>query len=360
MFTTFIVQPIFNLLVLIYNIIPGHNFGLAVILFTIVVRMALWPLVKRQLHQTKLMRKLQPELKRIKKEAKGDRQKESMMMMELYKERGVSVFASFKVLIIQLPILFGLYLGLTRILKDPHEIVTFAYPWLQHFSWMKELAGDIHKFDTTLFHVVDLTRPALTNSGVYWPAMVLVVGSAVVQYFQSKQLLPADKDSKSLRQILKSAGDGQAADQSEVSAAVGRSTLFLLPAMIFIFTVHLASALSLYWLVSGIVAFIQQSIILGRDVDEMEDITDRPGDKLSDKSGRKQAKAKVIAKPSPARQEKAAEPARTFAKKSGSTVTSVTSTSGLAGTEKAVLEGEVVAKKSQSGKSKPHAKRRRK
>src|SRR5690349_17439712 len=110
-FTTLIVQPIFNLLVLIYNIIPGHNFGVALIIFTVIVRLAMWPLVKRQLHQTKLMRKLQPEIKEIKKKAKGDRTRESQLMMELYKERGVSLFASFRLILIQIPILFGLNLG---------------------------------------------------------------------------------------------------------------------------------------------------------------------------------------------------------------------------------------------------------
>jgi YidC/Oxa1 family membrane protein insertase len=269
-FTTLIVQPIFNLLVLIYNLIPGHNFGLAIIIFTIVIRMALYPLVKRQLHQTKLMRRLQPELKLIKKAAKGDRQKESVMTMELYKERGVSIFASLKVALIQLPILFGLYLGLNKLLKDQHQIVTFAYPWLQHFSWMEELSKNIHKFDTTLFHVVELTRPALTNKGVYWPAMLLVAGSAIIQFLQSRQLMPQPKDSKSLRQILRSAGDGKSADQSEVNAAVGRSTIFILPIFVFIFTVRLPSALSLYWLVGGLVAFAQQSVVLKDDVTEME------------------------------------------------------------------------------------------
>ena len=73
-FTTFIEQPIFNLLVLIYAIIPGHNFGLAIIIFTIIIRLLLWPLVKKQLHQAKAMRKLQPELKRLKQEAKGNKQ----------------------------------------------------------------------------------------------------------------------------------------------------------------------------------------------------------------------------------------------------------------------------------------------
>jgi len=269
-FTTIIVRPIFNLLVLIYNLIPGHNFGLAIILFTIVVRLLLWPLVKKQLHQTKAMRKLQPELKRIKKAAKGDRQKESLMMMELYKERGVSPFSSIGVILLQLPILLGLYMGLLRVVKDPQELVTFAYPWIQNFGWMQELSHNIHKFDTSLFGIVDLTRSALGPQGVYWPAMVLVAGSAIVQYFQSKQLMPQDKEARSLRTILKDAGEGKQADQSEVSAAMTRNMIYLIPALIFLFTVNIASALSLYWLVGGMVAFIQQSIVLREDTSEME------------------------------------------------------------------------------------------
>lgn len=271
MFTTLIVQPIFNLLVLIYAILPGHNFGLAIILFTVLVRLLMWPLVKKQLHQAKVMRQIQPELKRIKAATKGNRQQESLMMMELYKERGINPFGSIGVLLLQIPILLGLYSGLHRVVVDPHNLVTFSYPALRHLSWMKELAGNIHLFDSTLFGVVHLTRSALGPAGVYWPAMVIVLGSAIVQYFQSSQLLPRDKQARSLRAILKDAGNsGKAADQAEVNAAVGRSTRFLLPGMIFLFTVNIASALSLYWLVGGLVAYAQQSFILREDTTEME------------------------------------------------------------------------------------------
>ncbi len=271
MFTTLIVQPIFNILVFIYALLPGHNFGLAIILFTILVRLLMWPLVKKQLHNTKVMRALQPELRRIKKAANGNRQKESMLVMELYKERGISPFGSIGIILLQLPILIGLYSGLSRIIKDPNNIISFAYPFLQDFSWLKELAADIGKFDQTLFGVVDLTRSALSSSGgIYWPAMLIVIGSAVAQYYQSKQLLPNDKDARSLRDIFKGANQGQRADQAEVNAAVGRSTRFFIPLMIFFLTVNLASALGLYWLVSGVVAIIQQKRVLDSDEEELE------------------------------------------------------------------------------------------
>lgn len=277
MFTTFIVQPIFNLLVLIYALLPGHNFGLALIIFTIVVRLLLWPLVKKQLHQAKAMRELQPEIKKVKQAAKGNRQKESLMLMELYKERGINPIGTFPILIVQLIVLIGLYSGLRRVITDPHQLVSFAYPSLQHLSWMRHLAHNIHAFDNTLFGAVDLSRAALPHGGgIYLPAMLIVLGSAVAQYYQSKQLMPTSKDSRSLRSILRESGQGKQADQAEVNAAVGRSTRYLLPVMIFLFTVNLASALSLYWLVGGLVAFIQQSFVLRQDETEMEAIADGP------------------------------------------------------------------------------------
>lgn len=270
MFTTIFVKPIFNLLVFIYTILPGHNFGLAIIIFTIIIRLLMWPLVKRQLHQAKVMRQIQPELKRIKKEAKGNRQKEAQLQMELYRERGINPFASIVTLIPQIIILIALFSGLNRVVHDPHAIVTFAYPSLQHMGWMQQVAHNIHLFDNTLFGVVNLTKSALGKGGVYWPAMVIVIASAITQYYMSKQLMPQQKDARKLRDILKSAGEGQQADQAEVNAAVGRGTRFLFPAFIFIFTVNYAAALSLYWFMGNLVAVIQQHIVLREDETEME------------------------------------------------------------------------------------------
>lgn len=287
MFTTLIVQPVFNLLVFIYALLPGHNFGLSIILFTIVVRLLMWPLVKKQLHHAKAMRELQPELKRIKKEAKGNRQREQLLVMELYKERQINPFASIGLLIVQIPILIALYSVINRIITDPSQLVSFAYPFIQSVGSLPELAKDISLFDGTLFGVVDLTRTALASGGgIYWPAMGIVVASAVTQYFQSKQLMPKDKDARSLKAILKEAGSGKQADQSEVNAAVGRSTRFFIPAMVFIFTVNLPSALSLYWLASGIIAIIQQSRVLGQDSKELEEIADKSSAKERAKSAK--------------------------------------------------------------------------
>lgn len=276
MFDNLIVQPIFNLLVLITAMIPGHNLGIAIIAFTILVRIFMWPLVKKQLHHTKEMRKMQPEIKRIKKEAKGDRQKESMMLMELYKERSISPFGSIGTLLIQFAVLLGLYFALRKMVNDPYSLINFTYSSIHSLSWIKELMGNINLFDETLVGLVDLTRPAVGPSGWYLPSFLLVVGSATAQYFQSVQLMPKPKDGRTLKVILKEAGEGKQADQAEISAAVMRSMRYFIPVMIFVFTLGLASALSLYWMTSGIVAILQQRRVLKQDEEEMEALADEP------------------------------------------------------------------------------------
>ncbi len=276
MFTTFIVQPIFNLLVLIYALIPGHNFGLAIILFTILIRLLMWPLIKKQLHHAKAIRALQPELKKIKAAAAGDRQKESRLTMELYKERQINPMASLGIIIVQAIILIGLYVGLNRVIKHPGQIISFSYPFLHHLGWMQTLAHDIHRFDNSLFGIIDLNKMALSSSGVYWPAMVLVVGSAAAQFVQGRQLMPGSQDSRGLRQILKEAGKGRSADQQEVNAAVGRSTMYLLPIFVFLVSIRFAAALPLYWLTGSLVAIWQQNRVLKEDVQEAEAVAMAP------------------------------------------------------------------------------------
>lgn len=278
-FTTLVVQPLFNLLVFIYAILPGHDFGMAIIIFTIVIRLALWPLVKRQLHHTKQLRKLQPELKKIKAAAKGDRQKESQLTMELYKERKVSPFATIGFTLLQLPILFGLYAGLQRLIGDPQQLIDFSYPFVRDLSWMKQLAGDISLFNPTLFGVVNLDQAAFKNGVWYIPGLVLVAGSAITQYLQSKQLMPSDKEARSLRTILKDASAGKQADQSEMQAATSKFTTLMIPALIFLITLGIPSALSLYWFVSGLIAYFQQARVLKDDEEELEAVANAPAKK---------------------------------------------------------------------------------
>jgi len=272
MFTTLVVQPIFNVLVTIYALIPGHNFGVAIILFTIVARVALYPLLKKQLRNTKAMRELQPELKKIKKATKGNKQQESMMMMELYKEKEVKPLSQIGLMVLQLIVFLALFSGLNRVVGDPQQIVDFSYSPVQNLSFMKEVSNDISLFDNTLLGKIDLGRPAYAaSSGLYIPALIMVVGSAIIAFFQIKQTLPNEKDGKKLRDILKDANkDGAEPDSSEVSAVVGRNMAYFMPGMILFLTIGFPAALALYWFVGGLISFTQQTNLLRSDEYSMD------------------------------------------------------------------------------------------
>jgi YidC/Oxa1 family membrane protein insertase len=271
MIETFLVRPIFNVLTFIYGVIPGHNLGLAIIIFTIVVRMVMWPLVKKQLYHAKAMRELQPEIRKIKQQTKGDRRKESMMVMALYKERELNPFAPIGVLLLQLPVLLALYAVLRRIIDNPQSVIDFSYDFVRNLPSIKELAGDVAaRFDTTLFGFVDLKRRALGEAGIYWPAMVIALAGSAVQYYQSKQLTVSDENARTIRQIFRDTASGKQVDNAEVNAAMGRNMRLIIPVFMFLLTISIASGLSLYLLVTGVVAYIQQSYILGRDKKELE------------------------------------------------------------------------------------------
>ena len=96
LFDLLITQPIFNLLLTIYNFVG--DFGISIIVFTVIVKFLMWPITKGQLHQTKVMRKIQPELKKIKRNAKGNKQVESLQMMELYKKNNIIKKVDIKVI----------------------------------------------------------------------------------------------------------------------------------------------------------------------------------------------------------------------------------------------------------------------
>jgi membrane protein insertase Oxa1/YidC/SpoIIIJ len=135
---------------------------------------------------------------------------------------------------------------------------------------IKDLSHVFAKFDDSLVHLVILTKPAVVPDGIYWIGILIAAAASIAQYFQSKQLMPQSQDSRSLRTILKDAGQGKQADQAEVNAAVGRSTMFLVPGLVFIFAIRLALALPLYWLTSSVVAYIQQARVLREDAAEAD------------------------------------------------------------------------------------------
>jgi len=254
MFTTILVKPLFNLLMLLYSVIPGHDFGVAIIVMTILVRLALWPILSSQLRSQKKLQALSPEVAKIKKQAKGDKQLESKLLMEMYKEREINPFASLIPLLVQLPLFLALYIALRDVIK-PGEIAHLIYPGLRHLGTIKNILAQPSTFKPWFLGIFDLAKVS--------PVLALVAG--VTQFFQTKQLIPKAAP-----------GDSQA----QAMAA----TTKIFPVLTFIIGLRLPSALALYWAMASGVAIIQQSIELREDVQDMEKQGEKPKVKAEGKA----------------------------------------------------------------------------
>jgi YidC/Oxa1 family membrane protein insertase len=275
-FELVIVQPIFNLLLGLYSIIPGGDFGVAVIIFTIIVRLALWPLVKKQLNQTKAMQKLQPELARIKKESGGNKQVESLKMMELYKEYDIHPFQSILVLLIQLPIFIALYQVIRMFVMQRDKIEQFTYGVMRNLGPVKALIAHPENLNQKLFGFLDLTKQAVTASPfqIDIALLILVLAAVWLQYIMSKQTMPQSKSAKTMKELMKDAADGKTVDQSEMNAIMSQRMIKFTPFMMLLIMINLPGALALYYAVSNLAAVAQQSYILKKDSEEMIEIAD--------------------------------------------------------------------------------------
>lgn len=270
MFQTIIVQPLYNLLVAIYGLLPGHDLGLSLVLFTVLIRLAMWPLLKKQLHQSKVMRDLQPELVKVKKAANGDKQQEGRLMMELYKEKGISPFGTIGLTLVQLPLFIGVFQAARDLSEHLERITTLTYSFVKDIPHIQTVIANKDNFNFVSLGFIDLSKRALSGGKIYLPILALAVAATAFQYIQSKQLISQPKEKKKLRDILRASASGKQPAQEDMSAAMGSSMLFLMPILTMLFAIAAQGAMVVYLLASSLIGIFQQSFILKKDTDEME------------------------------------------------------------------------------------------
>lgn len=291
-FELVVVQPIFNLLIGLYSFIPGRDFGVAIILFTIIVRFMIYPLTRSMLHQSRAMQKLQPELVKIKKNANGNRQLEAAQMMDLYKKHNVNPFRSIGILLIQLPIFIALYQVIQIFTLHRDQIAKFTYDFLETIPAIQSLIQNPASFNEKLLNVVDLVRPAIHSGKVDIFLIALAVVAGITQYIMSKQTMPQNSQTKRLRDIMNEAADGKEADQAEINAIVMGKMTKILPFMMVLIMISVPGALALYYAVSNIVAVAQQHYLLKQDETELEEIADQAV--VTQRPTKKPAKGRAI------------------------------------------------------------------
>lgn len=246
------VQPFTNFLMLLVAYLPGHDFGVAVILLTVVIRAILWPLAAKQLHSQKSLTAIQPEVNRLKEKYKDDPQKFNQATMELYKEKDVNPFSSCLPLLIQLPFLIGIFYVFRpfvnasyAIVANPHGVVGQLYPYVKSLPGMQSYLSGIKIVSTNFLGLINLAKPNV----------VLAIVAAASQFIQSKMLLPK-KDPNAPK---------------DPSTAITAQMTYFFPVMTFAIALTLPSALPLFWSVTTIFAIIQQYLVFHRDVETVEE-----------------------------------------------------------------------------------------
>jgi len=225
-------RPIFNLLIWLYETIPGHELGVAIIVMTVFIKAVLWPLSAKALHSQKALQDLQPKLDALKKEYGKDRQDElGKAMMALYSQEKVSPFSSCLPILIQLPVFIALYHAMSRGLKS------------EGFDKLYAFVPNPGTIDTTFLGVFDLAvtpKDALVG-------MALALAAGATQYVQAKMMITRQQPKQT-----------PGAQDEQMLAAVNKQMLYMMPVLTVFLGWTLPMGLSLYWLVQNGLTIAQQ------------------------------------------------------------------------------------------------------
>jgi len=232
LFFTILTQPIYNALVYLYEVIPGQDLGLAIILLTVLIKLILWPLTGKSLSSQKAMQELQPKVEELKKQYKDDKEGQAKALMELYKTEKVNPFSSCLPMLIQLPVLLALYSVLSQSIANPEFIAN-----LYAFVPVPEVMG------STLFGFLDLHARSIP----------LAILAGAVQYVQVRQL----QVSRPPKIVAKK----ESAKDEDMTAMMNKSMLYTMPIITVIFGSTFPGGVTLYWLTSSVVSVIQQFIV---------------------------------------------------------------------------------------------------
>jgi len=205
------------------------NYALAIVLFTILIKLLLMPLTYRQIVAMKEMQKIQPELKKIQDKYHNDKETLNIKTMELYKEHKVNPFASCLPMLVQMPILLGMF----DALRDPMKYV-FTNPAIHDlgqvaistkFLWMQNLT-----VPDTMYNLIQTTEFFRSMPGV------LPFLAAILTYLQTKTM----------------ATTGQSDNPTM------RTMNIMMPLMILYFGITMSAGLTLYWVISTLFQIVQQ------------------------------------------------------------------------------------------------------
>ena len=232
-FYIFVYQPLYNALIFFYNIVPGQDFGVAIILITLVLKLLLVPLSKKQITAQKKMQELQPQIKAIQQKHKNDKEKQTRELMAFYKENKANPLSGCLPLIVQLVFLIAIYRVIINIsnagfIVNPSDLYNFI--------------ADPGPINHLFLRLVDMTKPNY----------ILAFLSAIAQYYQTKMLFPNKITTKN---------QDAPSPEPDFATIMNKQMVYMGPALTFFIGATFPAALALYWLFSTLFMILQQIFI---------------------------------------------------------------------------------------------------
>ena len=228
-FHTFIFTPLYNGLVFLIDVVPAADVGIAVILLTVLVKLILFPLAHKVAHMQVRMRELAPKIDDIKEQYKDDKQTQTLKMMALYKEYNVRPFLSILVVLIQLPIIFGLY-------------------WVFYKGGLPEVQTTLLYSFIPIPDVVNMHFLGVVDMG--GRSIVLALLAGATQFVHSMYALPKPKPR----------GDNPTL-KDDLAHSFHLQMKYIMPIIVVGISYTISSAIALYWTTSNIFAIAQELLV---------------------------------------------------------------------------------------------------
>ncbi|MEK7081996.1 MAG: YidC/Oxa1 family membrane protein insertase [Patescibacteria group bacterium] len=228
-FHTIIFVPLYNGLVFLIDITPFADVGIAVIVFTCIVKLSMFPLSKKAVKTQMAMKAIEPETEKIKNQFKNNREELARQTMALYKKHQVNPFSSFAVILIQIPIILGLYYVFFK-----GGLPTINTDWLYSFV----AAPD--KVNMLFLGLLDISKKSI----------LLALLAGVTQFFQAKLAMPP----------IKPRGD-KPDFKADLARSMGLQMRYIFPVVVVFIAYSISGAIALYWTTSNIFAIGQELVI---------------------------------------------------------------------------------------------------
>jgi len=228
-FNILLYQPLFNLLILLYQFIPGQDFGVAIIIFTLLIKIIFYPLTAKAIKSQKILSEFQPKIREIQQKFKEDKERQVKEMLSLYQREKINPFAGLLPILIQLPVLVALF-----------QVFRGGFG-LEQMTYLYDFIPRPEAINLISLGIIDLGESNI----------IIAFLAGITQFFQSRMLIPKmKKDTKETNQM------------AQVSVMVQKQMAYFVPIFTVFMLLGLPSAMGLYWLVTSLFSTGQQYLTL--------------------------------------------------------------------------------------------------